>query len=322
MECFAYNAVMDLLADVLRQAGLKTRILNQRVFATPAALSFPCEKSFGFHVVTQGRAFLHTPEHDAPLVLHNGDVALMARGCNHIVSTQEKLPRRILRMEEGAELNSAPHGGGKPLLSIVSGAYQVWHTPVHPFFDELPRWYVLRSDEIERFDQVQLAISMLAGETARHDVGTETVTHALLDILFTQIIRKIIGQLHATPKTWSHALQNAQVKSALELMHGDCSHDWTLDELARRVGLSRAGFAQKFKQALGTPPLQYLTTVRVQKAMDLLSNTSDKMESVSQAVGYKDPFSFSKAFKKVAGIPPKEFRMRDRADKGLDWRFS
>lgn len=311
---------MDLLADVLRQAGLQTRILQQRVFATPAALAFPCEKSFGFHVVTQGQGFIHTPEHEVPLALGSGDVALMARGCSHIVSTQEKLPPTILRMAAAA-LPAIPDGG-KPLLTIVSGAYQVWNTPVHPFFNEMPRWYVLRAHDIERFDQVELAISMLAAETARHEIGSETVTQALLDILFTQIIRKIIAQRNATPQTWSHALHNAHIKSALELMHGDCGHDWTLDELARRVGLSRAGFAQKFKHALGTPPLQYLTTVRVQKAMELLSNTSDKMEAVSQAVGYKDAFSFSKAFKKVAGIPPREFRARDREDKALDWRFS
>lgn len=224
-------------------------------------------------------------------------------------------------MEEASVLSGRPDASREPLLAIVSGAYQVWNAPVHPFFDELPRWYVLRSGEVERFDEVELAISMLAAETARHAVGSETVTQALLDIIFTQIIRKIIARLNATPRTWSHALHNAQIRSALELMHGDCSYEWTLDELSRRVGLSRAGFAQKFKNALGTPPLQYLTTIRVQKAMDLLSNTSDKMEAVSQAVGYKDPFSFSKAFKKVAGVPPKEFRARDREDKALHWRF-
>lgn len=310
---------MDLLADVLHQSGVKRRILNQRVFTKPAALRFPCDKSFGFHVVTQGKAYIHTPEHDEVIELGAGDVALMTRGCDHIVSTSEKLPRKIMSMEEAAQRND--DDGDKTLLSIVSGAYQVWNKPVHPFFGELPRWYVLRAKEIGRFDQVDLAINLLANETVKPDVGSDTMTQALVDIIFTQIIRKIIAQKNATPQTWSHALHNAHIRSALELMHADCSHDWSLDELAKRVGLSRAGFAQKFKTALGAPPLQYLTTLRVQKAMDLLSNTTDKMEAVSQAVGYKDAFSFSKAFKKIAGMPPKEFRNRDREEKGLSWRF-
>jgi AraC-like DNA-binding protein len=285
------------------------------------AVQFPCDKSFGFHVVTQGRAFIHTPEHDEVIELGSGDVALMARGCNHIISIEKKLPRKILDIDEAAQLNDTSTDATKPLLSIVSGAYQIWNKPVHPFFDELPRWYVLRAEEVGRFDQVDLAINLLANETVKPDIGSETMTQALVDIIFTQIIRKIIAQQNANPQTWSHALHNAQIRSALELMHADCSYEWSLDELARRVGLSRAGFAQKFKAALGSPPLQYLTTLRVQKAMDLLSNTSDKLEVVSQAVGYKDAFGFSKAFKKMTGVPPKEFRIRDREEKGMSWRF-
>ncbi|TFW10547.1 AraC family transcriptional regulator [Oxalobacteraceae bacterium OM1] len=312
---------MDLLADVLHQSGLQRRILNQRVFDVPTALAFPCDKSFGFHVVTQGEAYIHTPEHDAPIALRKGDVAMMARGCDHVVSTSAAVPKHIVQMADAAALARAPDAAGAPLLALVSGAYQVWNTPVHPFFAELPRWYVLRADEMERFDQVELAIDMLAAETARPEVGSDTVTQSLLDIIFTQLIRKIIAQRHATPQTWSHALQNAQIKSALELMHGDCAYEWTLDELARRVGLSRAGFAQKFKTSLGAPPLHYLTTLRVQKAMELLARTDDKIEAVSFAVGYKDPFSFSKVFKKLTGMPPKEFRLRDRRDKTSAWRF-
>jgi len=320
MTDFPYNARMDLLADVFRQAGLRSRLLHQRVFAAPAALAFPCDKSIGFHVVTQGRAWVHSPAHDGPIELGAGDVALMARGCDHVVSTSPKLPRRILRMEEQSEL--AGDAEAPPLLTLVSGAYQVWNTPVHPFFDELPRWYVMRADELDRFDEAELAIRMLAGETARREVGAETVTQALLDILFTHIVRRIIARRAAAPQSWSHALNHAQIRAALELMHADCAHEWTLDELARRVGLSRAGFAQKFRQEVGTPPLQYLTTLRVQKAMELLAGTDDKMEAVSQAVGYKDAFSFSKVFKKVAGMPPRDFRLRDRAGRADAFRFS
>lgn len=310
---------MDLLADVLRQAGLKGRLIHQRAFARDAALEFPCDKSFGFHVVTQGTAWIRGPE-EAPIRLQAGDIALMARGCDHVVSTTEALPATVARMQD-TQAGGPIAPGEAAVLTIVSGAYQVWNTPVHPFFDELPRWYVLRAEEVGRHDDIERAVGLLAAELAREDVGSETVTQALLDILFTQIIRKIIARRQATPQTWSHALQHPQVRAALELMHGDVAREWTLDELARRVGLSRAGFAQKFKAALGTPPLQYLTTVRVQKAMDLLSNTGDKLEAVSQAVGYRDAFSFSKAFKKLVGIPPSEFRQRDREDRALAWRF-
>jgi len=105
------------------------------------------------------------------------------------------------------------------------------------------------------------------------------------------------------------------------LLHADCQREWTLDALARQVGLSRSGLALKFKQAVGSAPLQYLTTIRIQKAIYLLSTTTDKLETVSQAVGYKDAFSFSKAFKKLTGQSPREFRQQDDGQKNAAWRF-
>jgi AraC-like DNA-binding protein len=317
---------MDLLADVLHQAGLRRRILNSHVLGQPVALAFPCDRSFGFHVVTQGRLFVYMPD-AAPLELHAGDVAFMARGCDHIVSTEPQWAGELTPVVAGP----GPHSVGlvqdesRALGTLISGAYQVWHTPVHPFFSELPRWYVLRAGEVPRFDEIELVLGLLAREIegrATGVVGSETVVQSLLDVLFTQLIRKLIEHSRAVPQSWGHALQQAQVRTALELMHEDCAHEWTLDELASRVGLSRAGFAQKFRAALGTPPLQYLTTLRVQKAMRLLSVSEDKLEAIAQAVGYRDAFSFSKVFKKLVGVPPKEYRQRDQQDRLLAYRFS
>ena len=312
---------MDLLADVFRQAGLKSRILCHRSVGTPSTLVFPCNKSLGFHVITQGRAFLYSASHAEPIALERGDIALMARGCDHTVSTGDV---DTLAGVPVLSLMDAPTPlvpSQSPLVTLVSGAYQVWNTPVHPFFDELPAWYILRAQDSEHFDAIDQAIKMLASETTRGEVGSETVTQALLDILFTHIIRKIIARQDAQPQSWAQGLRHVQIKAALELLHADCQLEWTLDTLARQVGLSRSGLALKFKQAVGSAPLQYLTTIRIQKAIHHLSTTTDKLETVSQAVGYKNAFSFSKAFKKLTGLSPREFRQLDEAQKTAAWRF-
>lgn len=310
---------MDLLADILRQAGLKRRVLHQRVWHSPEALTFPCAKSLGFHVVTQGTAYIHAAGLPEPLLLHGGDVALMARGCDHVVSTDAAPPQAPLMIGDASQpvVADAP----PPLLTLVSGAYQLWNTPVHPFFDELPNWYVMRADVQEPFAAAELAIKLLAGETQRQEMGAETVSQALLDIIFTHLLRRILAQEAPEAQTWGQGLRHPQMRMALEAMHADIAADWSLDTLAKQAGLSRTGLAQKFKQTVGTSPLQYLTTLRVQKAMELLSETDDKLESVALAVGYQDAFSFSKVFKKVAGMPPKVFREQDRAQRLEPWRF-
>jgi AraC-like DNA-binding protein len=254
---------------------------------------FPCSKSIGFHIVTQGEAILETPEQFSPVTLKRGDIAWISRGYHHRIRTV--------------------HDMDTP-LTLISGAYQFWNTPVHPLFKEIPATYFLRTDEINHFDQLDGLVRLLSQEANEQKIGSATVIQGLLDILFSLIARRIIDKAGTRPQGWAHAVQNDRIKKSLELMHSDLQRNWSLDELARQAGMSRAGFASTFKKMLGDTPLHYLTMLRVQKAMGILSATNDNLEAVALAVGYKDAFGFSKVFKRIVGVPPKEFRAVNRKD--------
>jgi transcriptional regulator GlxA family with amidase domain len=66
---------------------------------------------------------------------------------------------------------------------------------------------------------------------------------------------------------------------------------------------------------MGDTPLNHLRVLRMQRAMRLLAETDHKLETVAAEVGYQGAFSFSKVFKRTAGVSPKIFRQRDAADK-------
>lgn len=308
---------MDLLEDILKQSGLKTRVLGHRSFRSEVALQFPCSKSIGFHAVTHGTAYLHSGK--KVISLNKGDLVLMARGRDHVVSTEMKLNSMVIPLAEFSSVEISPSAKSK--LTLVSGAYQLWNDPVHPFFAEIPEWFVMKSEDIESFDSLQSMIKLLAQEVAKPGLGAQRVIQGILDIMFSLIIRKVVEKNSARPETWSHAVQDFQIKQALEFLHADRARAWTLQDLAHEVGLSRAGFALKFKKAMGDTPLHYLTMIRIQKAMELLSNTDLNVEGVAAEVGYQDAFSFSKAFKKITGVPPREFRTKDHEDKKNVWRF-
>lgn len=310
---------MDLLDDVFKQAGLRSRVLAHRSFHREISLQFPCSKSIGFHVVTQGTAFLHLKGKKDPIILQKGDLALMARGQDHIVSTAEKLSSRVVGLSDFKSIEGLTSSKSK--LTLVSGAYQLWNSPVHPFFDEIPDWYVVKADDIESFDKLQMMIGLLAQELAAPDLGSERMMQSLLDIMFSLILRKLVEKNGARANTWSRATQDKHIKLALEILHMDYAQSWTLDDLASEVGLSRAGFALKFKKTLGDTPLHYLTTIRIQRAMELLSSTNKNIEAVAVEVGYQDPFVFSKAFKRLVGISPRDFRHHDQQEKKVAWRF-
>ncbi|MEJ0048423.1 MAG: helix-turn-helix transcriptional regulator [Rhodospirillales bacterium] len=95
---------------------------------------------------------------------------------------------------------------------------------------------------------------------------------------------------------WLFALADKQMGAAINAMHDAPARPWTLHELAQRAGMSRSGFAQKFKQAVGEPPMEYLTRWRMLLAGGKLVNTGDSISVIARSLGYLSESAFSTAF--------------------------
>ena len=323
-----YRQDMDLLSDILQQAGLRRRLLDLHTLPAEGALQFPCERSIGFHVVLQGPVYIHTTPEAAPLQLQGGDIALMARGCHHVLASGPVLPAGPLprALPLPAALARGGGGGNPPpglpgadegsvvggtAPAVVSAAWQLWHAPLHPLFAELPAWHVLRADTLPRLSPLPLTVALLGAEVREHGLGAQTVIHGLFDAAFALLLREVVAQLGRSGSGFSHALADARVRRAVELMHTDTARPWTLESLARAVGLSRTALAQKFRAALGDTPLNYLRLLRMQQAMRLLTESTRPLDAVATEVGYQDAFSFSKVFKRTVGVAPRDFRRQD-----------
>ena len=204
---------------------------------------------------------------------------------------------------------------------VVGGAYQLWNTPLHPLFSELPAWTVLRADARPRLGPLALAAGLMEEEMRAAEPGTDTIVQSLLDMIFTYALREIARVRGEAGQGWSHAVRDVQVRRALMLMHERSAHPWTLDTLAQGAGLSRTVLAERFREAMGDTPLNHLRVLRMQRAVRLLSETDHKLEAVAAEVGYQDAFSFSKVFKRTVGVSPKAFRERDTADQTHPWRL-
>lgn len=313
---------IDLLTDILRESGLQRRLLDPRRLADGHALRFPCERSIGLHVVTQGRLWLHAPALAEPLSLGAGDVAFMARGSTHLLSTRaEPDAAAVASVTDIAPAlpEGEPPGAG---AAVISGAYQLWNTPLHPLFAQLPPWHVLRADSLPRLAPVPLAVGLLQGELGAPQLGSTGVVHGLLDALFTYVLRAVLERDARAAAGFAQAALDPLVSRAVAHLHADCARPWTLELLAAEVGLSRTTLAERFRGAMGDTPLNYLRAVRMQRAMRLLADTRQTLEQVAQAVGYQDAFGFSKVFKRTVGVSPREFRRRDDAERALPYRFA
>ncbi|MFT4506217.1 AraC family transcriptional regulator [Caballeronia sp. 15711] len=106
-----------------------------------------------------------------------------------------------------------------------------------------------------------------------------------------------------------------QLSAAINATHKDIRHRWTVMDMAGIAGMSRSGFAAKFRQAVGTTPLDYVTRWRMQIAVDRLTNRETSLARIADEVGYESEASFSTVFKKIHGCSPRAYRIRVSTEK-------
>lgn len=98
------------------------------------------------------------------------------------------------------------------------------------------------------------------------------------------------------------------VKKTLEYIQMNYSRKITISEIARNIGLDRSYLYSLFNEFVNASPQEYLIHFRMEKACDLMRTASLTIGSIARSVGYDDPLMFSKAFKKVKGLSPRDFR--------------
>lgn len=100
-----------------------------------------------------------------------------------------------------------------------------------------------------------------------------------------------------------------QVELALRLL----SRDFSVEELARRCGLSRSYFARAFKARMGLPPHRWLMRLRVERAQDRLEWTSESIAEIALNCGFADQSHLTRVFHTITGTSPAAWRRRRRA---------
>ncbi len=134
--------------------------------------------------------------------------------------------------------------------------------------------------------------------------GGEAMLARMSEMMFVHAVRRYADLLPAEGVGWLTALRDRFVGRALALMHEQPAHDWTIDELGRRVGLSRSALHERFVQLIGMPPMQYLAQWRMQAAARLLLETRASVAAIALDVGYDSEAAFARAFKRLVGKPP------------------
>ncbi|AZN43072.1 AraC family transcriptional regulator [Paenibacillus albus] len=121
--------------------------------------------------------------------------------------------------------------------------------------------------------------------------------------------QELLYELYRVRDQWKSNSRTA-VAHTRAYMDDHYGEEISIESLASMAGISPAYYMEIFKKIVGRSPIDYLTSVRINAARRLLDNTGAPARQVAESVGYKDPFYFSRQFKRVTGVSPSRYAKR------------
>ncbi|NMO23303.1 AraC family transcriptional regulator [Pyxidicoccus fallax] len=302
----------DLLGQILERTRLRGQLYCRTVVRAPWGLRFPPTAVATIHLVISGSG--HLAQGRQVIALGPGDVVLLPRGDGHSLSDAPRTPKVPLE-QWLAERGDAPvhvPGGTGAESRFLCGFFTFDEPMAHPVLRLLPERVHLRGDS-EAVRAMLPTVALLEQEYERAERGVSVVVSRLLDVLLVQVLRAWADAQPPGEAGWLGALGDRTLASALGWMHSEPGRDWSVDELARRAGTSRATLARRFAAEVGMAPHAYLTRLRMQEAAVQLRQGDEGLAAIAARVGYDSEFAFNRAFRRFMGMPPGVYRRHARS---------
>ena len=320
----AMNGKRDVLSDVLGAIRLTGATYFGWELSSPWVREAPpareiasrvmpgSQRVIEYHVVARGSCWGHAIG-DQPVRLREGDIILFPQGDPHVLSSARGLREPVDLSLFDRALMPLPAfyehgGGGSERTRIVCCFLGCDERPYNPLLTALPRVIHLSAEHAQtatRWLGTLMGIAVNETETSRP--GTDNVLARIAELMFVGTIREYLESLPAAETGWLAGVRDPVVGQALAEIHGAATEAWTVERLARVVGVSRSVLAQRFTEMVGQPPMQYLALWRMQLASRLLIE-GRHVAAVADAVGYESEAAFSRAFKKLVGRSPATWR--------------
>lgn len=310
----------DTLSDVLRAVRLTGAVFFTIDASAPWVVETPpgsvigphlvpgVEHVIDYHVISKGTCWGGIID-EPPIELVAGDVIAFPHGDPHVLSSAPRMRREPnLDTYRTARQHSLPiaistGGGGDEHAQVICGFLGCDARPFNPLLAALPRMIHIRGDS-----GVQRLVELALAESTQPSPGGEAVLSRLSELMFVEVVRRYVASIPSDQVGWFAGLRDDAIGRALHKLHQLPTHGWTIDELARDVGLSRSILAERFTGLVGIPPIQYLAQWRIQLAASLLRTTTSSLAEIAKQVGYGSEAALSRAFKRWVGVAPTMYR--------------
>ena len=154
-------------------------------------------------------------------------------------------------------------------------------------------------------EQVRTALAVM--DTATHATGCRT------EELAVNALERALLLCDTVNPRYHENRRDARVQKATDWIYRHFAERLTLEELARRCGLSRSRLAELFREQVGAPPLAFLEAQRLRRARELLEHTSLTLTEIAGQTGFSSPIYLSLRFKNHFGTNPRDYRTRKQS---------
>ena len=160
-----------------------------------------------------------------------------------------------------------------------------------------PIFHTKKRDMSQKMEEELVYIATHSDETIFNIIGH---LYLFLDYFMRSTVSTVVKG--------STKLQDYYIKEAITYIEQNFQNDISVVDIANRLGINRSYFGKIFKQTLKQTPQEFLINYRMIKATELLRLTKMSIGDISKAVGYENQLHFSRAFKKIYNISPREWR--------------
>jgi len=324
--------VADALSSLLRTVRLTGATFFDIVARDSWAVRSPARHSIlpkilpgadhliAYHAVTAGRCFARIVGGE-PIALEAGEVVVFTSCDPHIMSSSptvnaDPTTADVLDIAFAGQMPfhiNYGDGGGSS-TKLVCGYLACDAQLFNPLLDALPP--VIKAGDPNEGDSGWLGqfIRFAVAEVSEKRPGGDTVLTKLSELMFIDVLRRYIETLPPHRSGWLAGLRDPFIGKALAMIHDQPAYHWTIGALAKQSGMSRTMFAERFTEFVGIPPMYYVAKWRMQVASELLINSNASLASIAANIGYESEAAFSRAFKRLFGVPPSAWRLGVRAD--------
>src|ERR1700722_15761231 len=307
------EGAVDWLSRLFEMMPVRGRLDLRCSYGAPWRIDQgPCEANLiPYHAVLAGSATLEDPAGGRPLQLKAGDILLLPGNPRHVMHDASGATPLPARNRAALHFTISENLGSDERLDLLCGHFAITQPHDRLLRSYLPRRLVVHAGphagQKETAAQLAGLVSLMRSQTADDHLGGLAMLNALSTAMFALVLR-LASEADDAPRGLLALAGHPRLAPAVAALFNDPARAWSLPELARLCGMSRATLARQFQEKFGRSASDLLTDIRMTLAANELKKSSLSTGAVAEAVGYQSEAAFQRAFKGYMGVTPAQWR--------------